>query len=195
MSPAPLPVEERVLTVKKIKIDIDVKRAIEAGRVDFDEGENDILRRLLGIDRKPAVAGMPRQRLSRSSGAYSTTLGKKAIEANSLKELLRRAILICEQEQAGFVERLGELATARGRHIVARSATELYPRAPQLIDYAERLSEGWWYDTNVGRSQVTAYLKLFASLLKLPTLPTIEKRVEKSSVTAAELGLPEVSAG
>ena len=78
---------------------------------------------------------------------------------------------------------------------MARSAAELYPRSPQLIAYAERLSEGWWYDTNVGRSQVTAYLKLFAGMLRLQSLPTIEKRVEKSSVTAADLGLPEVTAG
>jgi len=177
--------------MKKIKIDIEVKRAIEAGRVDFDEGENAILRRLLGIDRRPGPAKVPRQRLGRSSGAYSTTIGKKTIEANSLKEVLRRAILVCAREQAGFIEALAELPTARGRHIVALSAAKLYPRAPHLIDYAERLDDTWWYDTNVGRGQVTAYLKLFAGMLKLETLPVIDKRVEKSTVTAADLGVAE----
>jgi len=36
--------------MKKIEIDIDVHRLIENSRESFDESENDILRRLLGID-------------------------------------------------------------------------------------------------------------------------------------------------
>ena len=77
---------------RTIKIDLDVHRRIEAGRKSFDENENAILRRLLGLDTKRPAAGAV-IRAPRSSGAYSILLGELPIEANSLKELLRRGAL------------------------------------------------------------------------------------------------------
>ena len=118
-----------------------------------------------------------------------TVIGTVPVEANSLKELLRRAILIAEKSRAGFIEQLARTPTPKGRFIVARTAASLYPKSPQLVEYADRLDPEWWYDTNVGRSQVLAYLRVLSRLLKLPHHPTIQKRSEKSALTLEYLGL------
>ena len=178
--------------MKQIDIDLDVYRAIENGRIGFDENPNTILRRLLAIDaRQPRPDGVvpPMPRSSRSSGAYSTMLGNTSIEANSLKELLRRVILKGAQLKPGFVDILAEQPSARGRHIVAQTPEALYPKTPHLLAFAERLDADWWYDTNVGRSQVQAYFKLIAGLLALPHVPAISKRSEKSLMSLQDLGL------
>lgn len=176
--------------MKNIEIDLDVSKTIEAGRIGFEESPNQILRRLLGIDARPKNAGIrPVPRTPRSSGAYSTTLGSATIEANSLKELLRRAILLSDKIEPGFIERLSRQPTRRGRYIVARQATALYPKSPQLAEYGERLDSEWWYDTNVGRTQVSAYLRQFAQLLNLPNLPALHKRAERTVLTLEDLGL------
>ena len=174
---------------RTIKIDLDVHRRIEAGRKSFDENENAILRRLLGLDTKRPAAGAV-IRAPRSSGAYSILLGELPIEANSLKELLRRAILVGEKRRPGTIEKLSRAPTRSGRRLVARSAEAVYPKAPHLVEYAEKLGrEDWWYDTNVGRTQVQSYLRLLASELELPDLPEIVKRAEKTGMTAEALGL------
>lgn len=176
--------------MKTIEIDLDVNKAIEAGRIGFDESPNEILRRLLGIDLRPRNADVrPIPRAPRSSGAYSSTIGPATIEANSLKELLRRAILLGEKLQPGFIDRLSRQPTPKGRHIVATSPTGLYPKSPQLVEFGERLNSEWWYDTNVGRNQVLAYLRQFAQLLQLTALPAIHKRSERTVLTLEDLGL------
>jgi hypothetical protein len=176
--------------MKTIDIDLDVYKAIENGRTSFEEGANEILRRLLRIDPARAATGTTtRPRLPRSSGAYSTLIAGHAIEANSLKELLRRVILQSEKLQPGFVDQLALQRTQKGRRIVASSAADLYPRAPQLAEYADRLNAEWWYDTNVGRNQVASYFKLFARLLNLPSIPAISKRSERTDITLEDLGL------
>lgn len=172
--------------MKAIDIDIEVHRAIEAGRLEFEESPNKILRRLLGIDIGPIV---PRSRVERSSGAYSTVLGTTTIEANGLKELLRRAILSGEKIRPGFVAALSSTPTPRGRHIVANTPEGIYPKHPHLVTYAARLNDEWWYDSNVGRGQVASYLRKFARMLKLPNVPTIQKRSEKSVLTLEDLEL------
>ena len=177
--------------MRHIAIDLDVHRTIENGRIAFEEDDNTILRRLLGIDNTPRRDAEPRSitRQPRSSGAYSVILGRQPIEANSLKELLRRVILKAEQVRPGTIAEMATLPTARGRFIVARSADQLYPKAPHLTGLGEQLGDGWWYDTNVGRNQVQAYMKLIARLLKLGSIPTINKRSEKTAMTPADLGL------
>ena len=180
--------------MRQIGIDLDVHRVIENGRQSFDEDQNAILRRLLAIDASPPKGTRPSlvPRQPRSSGAYSLLLGTQPIEANSLKELLRRVILKAEQFRPGTIERIAAMPTPRGRFVVAGSANQLYPNAPHLAGLAEKLGSGdWWYDTNVGRKQVQAYMKVIARLLDLSTIPTISKRSEKTSVTAADLGLTD----
>lgn len=181
--------------MRQIGIDLDVHRAIENGRLSFDEDQNAIFRRLLAIDvfvPKGTVAS-PIRRQPRSSGAYSVMLGKHPIEANSLKELLRRVLLKAEQIRPGIIGKIAGMPTPRGRFVVARSPEQLYPNAPHLAGLAEKLgNDNWWYDTNVGRKQVQGYMKLIAQLLGLTMIPTISKRSEKTAVTAADLGLADV---
>lgn len=176
--------------MKSIEIDIDVNRAIENGRRAFEESPNAILRRLLGLDVIPKVATLPSQlRQSRSSGAYSTSLGSAVVEANSLKELLRRVLLLAERRRPGILAEIAAISTPKGRHIVGSSPEALYPRSPHLTRLAERLNDGWWFDTNVGKAQVLAYLKLISQILKLGQIPTLHKRSEKTPMTLADLGL------
>lgn len=176
--------------MKSIEIDLDVNRAIENGRSTFEEDHNAILRRLLGLDSAPSgKASRPRLRLPRSSGAYSTVIDGRPIEANSLKELLRRVILACSKGRRTFLRTLSETPTRRGRHIIARSPEAVYPETPHLVEYAEKLDDQWWYDTNVGRDQVAAYFKVIAKLAGLSHIPTISKRSEKTTLTAEDLDL------
>jgi hypothetical protein len=176
--------------MKSIEIDLDVNRVIENARLSFEESQNEILRRLLRLDVAIRTdATQPRIRAPRSSGAYSTTIGKQPIEANSLKELLRAVILVCAKRNPEFLEAVARVSTRRGRHIIARSPEEIYPQSPQLVEYAERLDSRWWFDTNVGRDQVAAYLKVIAKIAHLPHIPVINKRSEKSAMTLRDLGL------
>jgi hypothetical protein len=176
--------------VKRIDIDLDVNRAIENGRSTFDEDQNAILRRLLGIDTAPRGGqSRPMPRTPRSSGAYSTVVDGRPVEANSLKDLLRRVILVCAKGRRGFLRALGEVTTRRGRRMIAMTPAALYPQTPHLARYAEKLNEQWWYDTNIGRDQVAAYFKIIAKLAGLAHIPAISKRSEKTTQTPEDLGL------
>ena len=176
--------------MKSIEIDLDVNRVVEGARLSFEEDQNSILRRLLGIDGSPrARPAQPRIRAPRSSGAYSAMIGAQPVEANSLKELLRLSILVCAKTNAGFLDALAEVATKRGRHIIGKSPEQIYPQSPHLVEYAEKLNSKWWFDTNVGRDQVAAYLKIIAKLARLPHLPAISKRSEKTMQTVEDLDL------
>lgn len=167
--------------MRSIEIDLDVHRMVEGARASFDEDENAILRRLLRIDPPMAVFPKPKLRQERSSGAYSIAFGKEAIEANSLKRLLRLASLKGEELQPGLIERLAQSPSRKGRYLVARSPAGIYPKSPQLAQYAQELSEGWWYDTNVSKTQVQTHLKALARQLRLPNMPIIRKRTEKAA--------------
>lgn len=175
---------------KTIEIDLDVNRAIETGRVSFDETHHAILRRLLGIEPRPVgVASRPKVRSPRSSGAYSTMVANRPVEANSLKELLRRVILVCAEGRPGFLDALAQSSTRRGRHIIADSPEGVYPQSPQLVEYAERLNSAWWFDTNIGKGQLSAYFKVIAKLARLPHVPAVSKRSEKTVMTLEDLML------
>lgn len=178
--------------MKTIEIDIDVHRAIENARTSFDQTPNEILRWLLAIDRRPTEAAhRPRLRAPRSSGAYSVDIDGQPIEANSLKELLRRTILYLDKRRPGFIAALARRSTPRGRRIVAKAPAALYPEAPHLAELAERLDATWWFDTNVSRQQAQSYLRVFAEMEHLPAIPRIAKRSEKTTLTLADLGLGE----
>jgi hypothetical protein len=178
--------------VKTIEVDIDVHRTIENARTSFDQTPNDILRWLLAIDRRAAEATQrPRVRSPRSSGAYSVDIGGQPIEANSLKELLRRTILYLEKRRPGFIAALARHSTPRKRRIVAKAPEALYPGAPHLVVLGEQLDATWWFDTNVSRQQAESYLRVIAEIAHLPAIPRIAKRAERTTLTLADLGLGE----
>lgn len=57
---------------RTIEIDLDVHKAIEAARIDFKEQPNEVLRRMLGIDkRKPTSASAIPKSTNSSSDAWA----------------------------------------------------------------------------------------------------------------------------
>lgn len=73
--------------------------------------------------------------------------------------------------------------------MIAKSPEGIYPLSPQLAEFAEKLDSKWWFDTNVGREQVAAYLKTMAKLARLPQIPIISKRSQKTTLTLEDLDL------
>ena len=73
--------------------------------------------------------------------------------------------------------------------MIAKSPEGVYPQSPQLAEFAEKLDSKWWFDTNVGREQVAAYLRTMAKLARLPQIPTISKRSEKTTLTLEDFDL------
>ena len=150
-----------------IEIDIEVHKAIEARRLSFDERPNDILRREFGLKRDDArpAAMEPRVRRSRAGGEYLVKIGAGEIRARSLKEALKKTMMEIEDAQPGFFEKLSLHRTSRGRRIIARTADELYPGKPQLVqNCAERLNGRWWFDTNISRDQCAKYLEVIGKI-------------------------------
>lgn len=66
--------------MKPIEIDLDVHRFIEAGRMDFDETPNTILRRLLGIEKMDAVSSSPKLSVSLVSKKMMSEAPEKNFE-------------------------------------------------------------------------------------------------------------------
>lgn len=166
---------------KQIGIDIDVNRAIEAERKDFDETPNDILRRhfRIGLGKIAEVEEVSRGssvRHPRRGGDYSVKLLKEKVAGGSLKVILKGVLLQMEHEQAGFLDKLARHRTSRGRRIVARKPEELYPGKPQLVKAsAESLNPRWWYDTNVSFNQTQRYLNVIAELGQLDDKLVLQK--------------------
>lgn len=176
--------------MRNIEIDLDVHRAIENARTDFSQSENAILRLLLALDTKPVeYRAKPRQ--ARSSGAYSVVLGGRPIEANTLKELLRRSMLYLARVRPRFLETVATHATRRGRRLIARTPEALYPSSPHLAGLAEKVDGQWWYDTNVNRQQVQAYIRALCEMAGIPDRPIINKRSEKTTLRLEDMGLSE----
>jgi hypothetical protein len=165
---------EMLVQVLTLKVDLPLHKAIESQRQSFDETQVAIARRMLlgqtipqpsvARESDTSLATSP-HRFSRRGGNYSTQLLGTLIEAHSLKDILKRAILEVEKQKPGFIEKLAMHRTSRGRRIVARKPDELYPGKPQLVkDCAERLDEKWWYDTNISNPQCQKYLSVLGQI-------------------------------
>lgn len=61
--------------------------------------------------------------------------------------------------------------------------------SPKLAEFRERLNSEWWHDTNVRRTRVLAHIKLFAELLQLSTVPTLQKRSKRTPLTLEDFRL------
>lgn len=176
--------------MRSIDIDLDVHRAIENARSNFNQSENDILRELLHIEMREQAA-RPYPRRSRSSGAYSIVIGKTPVEANTLKDLLKRVLLLLSAHRRDFlvaVER--HYATRRGgRRLVARTPEGVFPTSPHLAALAEPLVGEWWFDTNISRDQTSAYIQTLCKLANVSQFSPINKRSTKTPLTVDDLEL------
>jgi hypothetical protein len=156
-----------------MEVDLELHKAIEKHRCALDESQTDIVRRVIISGRgsfnspvaEPAVEPPGRVRLARRGGNYRVVILGTSLEAQSLKDVLKKAILLAESEKPGFVEKLAAHRTPRGRRIVARKPEEIYPGNPELVaNCAEKLDQKWWYDTNISFDQCQRYLNTLAQV-------------------------------
>lgn len=150
----------------QLKIDMDVYKAIEAARESFNESQNDILRRMLlrGTGAIIPPANMQQQgvtvaRAERTTGDYGFLLNGQSFSFTSLKSAYRSCLLELAAQDPAFLPNLSKEETS-ARRIVATDPKELYKKTPHLADeFAEVLTEGWWYDTNLSQQQVESCLQ------------------------------------
>ncbi|MYJ71368.1 MAG: hypothetical protein F4092_06280 [Rhodospirillaceae bacterium] len=156
---------------KKIDIDIDVNRVIEAKRTAFGQSHNAILREIFGLTTSgpPPVAPV-QQRTSKSSrrtGTYAFNLIGERVEAGSLKAAYVTCLRKLSDLDAQLLERLSKVVI-KTRRIVAKKPEDLYLRSPQLAEkYAAQFKDSWWIDTNLSRPQVEKRLEEACKLLGL----------------------------
>jgi hypothetical protein len=134
--------------MKQIEIDLDVSREIEVARLSFSETENDILRRLLriGWSEGSSVSRPEEQIGQRSTGTFSFTY--------------KRLLLLIHADNSDFLSELAEQPVRRGR-IVSKDKQALYQTSPHLAEqYAEKLTDDYWYDTNLSTDQTKSRIRL-----------------------------------
>ncbi len=149
------------LQTKTIEIDIDVHCAIEARRTTFDQSENAILREVFSLPKVTDGTGgpLPPDRRQRRTGTYVITLLEERFEKGSLKEAYTSCLLKLTELDPQFLERLSG-KTTKSRRIVAQKPRDLYFRTPELSkQFASRLTDQWWVDTNLSRQQCEQRLK------------------------------------
>ena len=151
-----------MLVTKTIKIDIEVHRAIESRRQSFTQSENDILREVFGIPREPpqSPSKRPHRRPPRGiSGRYAFVLLGERVKEDSLKAAYMDCLRRLAELDPQVLERLSE-ETTKARRIVARRPEDLYLKNPKLAEkFAVQLTDQWWVDTNLSRSQCEQRLK------------------------------------
>ena len=153
-----------MLMTRSIEIDIEVHRAIESRRQSFAQSENDILREVFGIPPEPPQPSSPSKRPRRRhrrgiSGRYAFVLLGERVEEDSLKAVYMDCLRRLAELDPHLIERLSE-ETTKARRIVARRPEDLYLKNPELAEkFAVQLTDQWWVDTNLSRSQCEQRLK------------------------------------
>jgi negative regulator of replication initiation len=148
--------------MKQIEIDLDVSREIEVARLSFSETENDILRRLLriGWSEGSSVSRPEEQIGQRSTGTFSFTYKRERFREASLKTAYKRLLLLIHADNSDFLSELAEQPVRRGR-IVSKDKQALYQTSPHLAEqYAEKLTDDYWYDTNLSTDQTKSRIRL-----------------------------------
>jgi hypothetical protein len=168
----------------RMEVDLELHKAIERHRRSLDETHSDIIRRVITSEGRPVISPIDkpaieppwRVRLARRGGDYRVIILGESLEAQRLKDILKKSILRADSLKPGLIERLAAHRTTRGRRIVARKPDEIYPGNPQLVaNCAEKLDQKWWYDTNVSYPQCQKYLKVLGQVGGFPE-PRLERR-------------------
>lgn len=157
---------------KQVGIDVEVNGVIEQARLSFSESENDILRRLLLAPRgtaRPSTApgaaapiGPPRAR-----GLWTVEIFGSRESAVNLKDAYRVTLERLAERFPNFLQEFSR-EKARSRRFVARDPRALYGNAPHLAGkHARPLVDGWFFDTNLSKVQVSQRLKVAARLCSL----------------------------
>ena len=104
----------------------------------------------------------PAWRSSRKSGEYWFELNGKRSEFHSLRDLLAGGLKALEEARPGTLEKLSHIKP-RSRRIVARDPKGLFDKDHLAKDYAENLTEGWYYGTNNSANETRVWLERASS--------------------------------
>lgn len=159
---------------RAIEIDLAVHRAIERERRSVGESENDILRRVLLPARRPdeprrGSEAMRRGQAGagRSRGLWTVEIGGQRLAAANLKDAFRILLLALAAAHPHFLHAFAQ-EPARGRRYVAQSPSGLYLRSPHLARaHAQKLLDGWYFDSNLSSTQVARRARIAARLCGL----------------------------
>lgn len=97
-------------------------------------------------------------RIPRRSGDYWFEIKGKRTECGSLKELLAEALKGLERTKPGTLDQLSRIR-GRSRRIVARDANQLFDKPHLVKEYAEKLSNGWFYGTNNSARETCVWIQ------------------------------------
>ena len=113
---------------------------------------------------------VPGWRSSRRGGEYWFELNGKRSEFHSLRDLLAGALRALEKVRPGTLEKLSHIKP-RSRRIVARDPKDLFDKERLAKEYAEKLTDGWFYGTNNSANETNTWLERACSCagLKLGT--------------------------
>jgi hypothetical protein len=169
--------------MRQIEIDLEIHRLVEAERCSFEESENAILRRLLGIDgaadhprsgRPGADAGFDAASLvetaipigSRTTGNWSVVWNGQRFMARNLREAYLTGLARLAEHDPTLFEKLSREGSGRRRY-VARRVESLYPNSPHLAkperNNSHQLGE-WHVDLNLSRDQAAKRIRRAAAL-------------------------------
>ena len=161
--------------LKQVGIDVDTHRMIEQHRRSFAESTNEILRRILPLV-PPSVppagtsfsAQAPRPAAgTRARGQWTLEIKGDRIPAANLKSAYRGLLEALSARDPGFMARFSE-EKGRSRRFVARAPGQLYAASPHLAErHAERLPNGWYFDTNLSTAQVAKRARVAARMCGL----------------------------
>lgn len=146
--------------MKQISIDVDVDKAIYANRNTHSESENDILRRMLLSPTAPAPHKNPMRiappQESRHRGDWSVFLNGEEARTANMKGAYCALLRLLAEQDLQFLQRFSGLKS-RTRRFVARDGASLFQSSPHLAkDHAAALTDGWFVDTNLSKTQVSA---------------------------------------
>jgi AraC-like DNA-binding protein len=165
-----------MVELKRIGIDLDVNRVIEAHRRSFEESENDILRRLLLADATEVDATNGLSLVTdldvasfgmRNRGFWQVAWDSKVVGATSLKDAYCQLLVMANTAVPNLLDRLAS-ERARSRRYVARQPGDLYLSSPHLAkDHAIEVVPGWFVDLNLSEAQVAKRARVAARLAGL----------------------------
>jgi hypothetical protein len=95
---------------------------------------------------------------SRRSGKYQLRAFDMTIDTYSLKDLLGEGLRILEKHKPGMLEKLSHVK-ARTKKIVARNPADLFDTPGLSNEFAQKLTDEWWYGTNNSTPETIKWLK------------------------------------
>jgi hypothetical protein len=139
------------------------------------ESFDDILRRVLPHRRETGQeCGHPDGSLTNTDGhghdghgrVRYTLLGQRRAAPDAATAMID-ILATLSQRRPDFLERLVPKVRGRTRNHLARSRTDVYPRRPDLAQYAREVVPGWYVGSNIANREKETILRAACSLAGL----------------------------